>query len=76
MRPGSLSWETQPCSPAGKGGKAVCKSAGFAFMVSSTGRNEVQWESLILRRSKRIERNELTGSLFERNNSPGISRDG
>lgn len=45
-------------------------------MVSSTGRNEVQWERLILRRSKRIERNELTGSLFERNNSPAISRDG
>lgn len=45
-------------------------------MVSSKGRNEVQRERLILKRSKRIERNELTGTLFERNNSPDISRDG
>lgn len=45
-------------------------------MVSSTGRNEVQRERLILKRSKWIERSELTGMLFERNNSPDISRDG
>lgn len=76
MRPGSLAQETQPCRPAGKGGRAICKSAGFAFMVSSTGRNEVQRERLILKRSKGIERNELTGTLFERNHSPDISRDG
>lgn len=46
-------------------------------MVSSVGRKAVQRERIILKRSKQIERNELTkGTLFKRNNSPDISRDG